>query len=78
MTLKGQVLAIITETAVLDQELNLLGKFESSGVSDAHKIFAKKGGPQVNLNAAIENNVKAIIEHIQDSLHTNAWQGQTA
>lgn len=78
VTLKGQAIALITETAVLDQELNLLGKFESTGVSDAQKIFAKKGGPQVNLNAAIENNVKAIIEHIQDSLQTNAWQKQTA
>lgn len=66
VTWKGQIVSLATETAVLDPELKPLAQFESEGTSDAQKVFAKKGGPEVNLNAAIENNVRAIVQHIQD------------
>lgn len=73
VTLKGQAVVIETETAVLDTQLNLLSKFESSGSSDAKKVFAKAGGPEVNLNAAIENNVLAIVQYLQDSIRSGSW-----
>ena len=66
VTLKGQKLTLATETAVFDSDLRLLSKFDSWGVSDSQKVFAKKGGPEVNLNAAIESNILAIIQHLQD------------
>ncbi len=75
VTLKGQAVQIVTEAAVLDSDLNLLGRFESKGSSDAQKVFAKKGGPEVNLNAAIENNVLAIVQYLQDSIRTGVWKG---
>ena len=69
VTLKGQAVTLVTETAVFDQDMRLLSQFESAGTSDSQKVFAKKGGPEVNLNAAIENNVLAIVAQLQD------WKG---
>ncbi len=66
VTLKGQAVSLVTETILLDQDLNPLARFESTGTSDAKKVFAKKGGPEVNLNAAIEHNVLAIVQVLQD------------
>lgn len=66
VTWKGQRLELITESAVFNQDLKLLTRFESRGSSDARKVFAKKGGPEVNLNAALEYNTYAIIQHVQD------------
>lgn len=66
VTLKGQKVSIITENAVFDQDMRTLSQFESLGESDTKKAFAKKGGPEVNLNAAIERNVLAIVQHLQD------------
>jgi hypothetical protein len=74
VTLKGQGVALETETAVFDSDLKLLARFESRGASDAQKIFAKKGGPEVNLNAAIENNVLAIVQYLQDSIRSGVWE----
>ena len=73
VTLKGQAVALTTEAVILDQNLNNLALFESKGVSDARKIFAKKGGPEVNLNAAIENNIQAIVSYLQDSIRSGKW-----
>lgn len=72
-------LSLTTETVVLDPELKTLGRFEATGLSGAKKVFAKKGGPQVNLNAAIENNVLAIMQYLQDSIQKGTWgsKGQT-
>ena len=70
---KGQALSLGTETVVMDTEMKVLGKFESKGSSDSEKIFSKKGGPQVNLNAAIENNVTATVQYVQDSIRTGNW-----
>jgi hypothetical protein len=64
----GQGIQLTTEAVVLDQDLNTIERFESTGSSDTKKVFAKKGGPQVNLNAAIENNVLAIVQSVQDFL----------
>ncbi len=66
VTLKGQTVGLVTETAVLDSDLHFITRFESRGGSGAQKVFSKRGGPQVNLNAAIENNVLAIIQQLQD------------
>lgn len=69
VTLKGQAVGLVTETVVLDPDFKLLSRFESRGTSDARKVFSKRGGPEVNLNAAIENNVLAIVQNLQD------WKG---
>jgi len=65
VTWRGQTVTLVTETAVLDPDLRLLARFESTGTSEAQKVFAKKGGPEVNLNAAIETNALAIIQNLQ-------------
>lgn len=70
VTWKGQTLRLQTESVVLNPDLKERARFESSGSSQAEKVFAKKGGPQVHLNAAIENTSEAIILHLQDLIHT--------
>ena len=75
VTLKGQALGIKTETVVKNMDLNLVARFESEGVSDARKVFAKKGGPEVNLNAALENNAASIVQYLQDSISNGVWKG---
>ena len=66
VTLKGQSVMLVTEIEVFDPEMKLIARFESKGTSEARKVFAKKGGPEVNLNAAIENNVFATIQELQN------------
>ncbi len=73
VTMKGQAVQLVSETVVLNSELQPLAHFESSGISDAEKIFAKKGGPEVNLNAALENNILAIVEYLQDAIRSGSW-----
>ncbi len=73
VTWKGQAVSLVAEVVVMDQRFRLLGRFEVVGSSDAQKAFAKKGGPEVNLNAALENNVLAIIQYLQDSIQTGTW-----
>lgn len=74
MSWKGQGVKLTTETLLLDSDLNPLDRFESSGSSDVEKVFAKKGGPEVNLNAALEHNVTAIIQYIQDGAASGKWR----
>ena len=76
VTWGGHGVALTTEAVVLDSDLNTLGHFEATGTSEAKKVFAKKGGPQVNLNAAIENNILAIIQYLQDSIQKGVWEGK--
>lgn len=76
VTWRGQAITLVTEALVLDSNLNIVGRFEARGTSDAQKVFSKKGGPQVNLNAAIENNVLAIVQYLQDSIRNKAWEGK--
>lgn len=66
VTLKGQALSLGTEVSVYSRDLALRARYEARGTSDARKVFAKKGGPEVNLNAAIERNVLATVEYLQD------------
>lgn len=66
VSLKGQVLSVSTHVFVWDQDLKLVDEFKARGESDARKVFAKKGGPEVNLNAAVENNILAILQRILD------------
>ncbi len=73
VTWKGQGVMFTTETVVLGPDLNEIDRFESKGSSDVEKIFAKKGGPEVNLNAALENNVTALVQYIQDSIRDGKW-----
>jgi hypothetical protein len=73
-TWKGQGLTLTTETVLLDRDMKRLSRFETEGISDAEKVFAKRGGPQVNLNAAIESNLTSIVQHIQDGIHTGKWK----
>lgn len=68
VTLKGQAVQLETETRVYNQELKPAAAFESIGMSDAKKVFSKKGGPEINLNFAIENNVKALVQYLQDKV----------
>lgn len=65
VTWRGQEVALETETAVFDSDLHSLGRFEARGTSGAQGVFAKRGGPEVNLNAAIEANVLAIVQNLQ-------------
>ncbi len=78
VTLKGQTLGIKTETIVKDMDLNLVARFESEGTSDAEKVFAKKGGPEVNLNAALENNAASVVQYLQDSISNGVWKGNVS
>lgn len=66
VTWRGQAVTLVTETAVFDPDLTLLTRFESRGTSDSKKVFAKKGGPELNLNAALENNVLATVQSLQE------------
>jgi hypothetical protein len=74
VSLKGQVVAFETETLVFDKDLTLLDRFRTSGKSDSKKVFAKKGGPQVNFNAALENNTESVILYIQDAIRAGRWR----
>ena len=67
VTLKGQAVQLETETRVYNEALQPVAAFESIGTSDAKKVFSKKGGPEINLNFAIENNVTALIQYLQDT-----------
>lgn len=73
MTWKGQGVRLTTQTVILDSDLREVDRFESAGSSDVEKVFAKKGGPEVNLNAALEHNVTAMIQYIQDAAATGKW-----
>ncbi|OGX06854.1 MAG: hypothetical protein A3G87_01495 [Omnitrophica bacterium RIFCSPLOWO2_12_FULL_50_11] len=73
VTWRGHAIKIVTEAVTLDSHLEECGRFEATGISDAEKVFAKKGGPQVNLNAALENNILAMINYLQDALRTGTW-----
>lgn len=75
VTMKGQTVAFETETLIFDKDLELLDRFRTSGRSDSKKVFAKKGGPQVNFNAALENNTESIVLYIQDAIRTQRWPG---
>lgn len=77
VTRRGQRLALVTEALVLDENLTTVSRFEARGMSDARAVFRKKGGPEVNLNAAVERNVLAIIQYVQDGIRTGIWEAGT-
>ena len=70
VTMKGQRVELTTEIQIYDHDAKLQKQYEARGSSDAQKIFAKKGGPQVNLNAAIENNIVVTIQFLQDFIRS--------
>ena len=74
VTWHGQAVSLVAETVVYDSDLKQIAKFDSRGTSDAKKVFAKKGGPEVNLNAAVEENVLAIVQYLQDSVRNGVWK----
>lgn len=73
---KGQTITLVTETVVFNADLKELARYESRGSSEARKVFAKKGGPEVNLNAAVESNVLANVQYLQEALQRKVWQGE--
>jgi len=74
VTLKTQKSSVVLDAEVYDTELNFLARFYATGESEAPKVFAKKGGPEVNLNAAIENAITSLIYYIHDSVRQQSWQ----
>jgi len=76
VTWKTQTLQLITQTVLLDPELHFLARFESAGQSKAQNVFGTRGGPEVNLNAAIENNVVSLVQYLQDYLARISQTGQ--
>ena len=67
---RGQGLDLYTETTLFDPELNLMGRFQTHGASEAPQVFAKRGGVEVNLNHAIEANLRSVIQYAQDLIQT--------
>ncbi len=67
-TLPAQGLDIYTDTTIFNRELKLIRRFETRGTSEAKGTFAKKGGLEVNLNAAIEGNLRETVLQVQDAL----------
>ena len=67
-TLPAQGLDIYTETTVFNRDLKLLRHFSTRGTSEARGTFAKKGGLEVNLNSAIEGNLRETVLQAQDVL----------
>lgn len=67
-TLPAQGLDVYTETAVFNRDLKLLRRFQARGTSEARGTFAKKGGLEVNLNAAIEGNLRETVLQVQDTV----------
>jgi len=67
-TLPAQGLDLYTETTVFNRDLKLIRRFETRGTSEAKGTFAKKGGLEVNLNAAIEGSLRETVLQVQDAL----------
>lgn len=67
-TMKSQGLDLYTETSLFNSDLKLVRRFEARGTSEAPGTFAKKGGLEVNLNAAIEGNLREVISQAQEYL----------
>ncbi|MBN1493344.1 MAG: hypothetical protein JW938_04285 [Candidatus Omnitrophica bacterium] len=68
VTLKGQAESVVTEVWIMNNDLQVVRHLEVIETSDAQKVFAKKGGPEVNMNAAIEQNVRLTVAYLQDFL----------
>jgi hypothetical protein len=67
-TLPAQGLDLYTETTVFSRDLKLIRRFEARGTSEAKGTFAKKGGLEVNLNAAIEGNLRETVLQVQEAI----------
>ena len=67
-TLSAQGLDLYTETSLFSPNLKMIRRFEARGTSEAPGTFSKKGGLEVNLNAAIEGNLREVIAQVQDAL----------
>lgn len=66
--LPAQGLDLYTEVVVFNRDLKLMRRFEARGTSEARGTFAKKGGLEVNLNAALEGNLRETVLQVQDVL----------
>lgn len=67
-SLPAQGLDLYTETTVFNRDLKLIRRFETRGTSEARGTFAKKGGLEVNLNAAIEGNLREVVLQTQEAI----------
>ncbi len=74
VTLKSQRVILELEAEVYNKDLMRVAHFKSRGMSEAFRVFAKKGGPEVNLNAAIENAVVSMIYFLQENLRNRVWE----
>jgi hypothetical protein len=66
VTLKGQAVEMSTKITILNKDFGQLVQYKAKGMSDARRVFAKKGGPEVNLNAALESNLTATVQYLQE------------
>lgn len=66
--LKSQTLQLVLTGQIFDRDFQTYAQFEARGVSQASRVFAKKGGPEVNLNAAIENALLALVQFTQERI----------
>lgn len=73
VSLKGQKVGLMLHAEAYTPEMNLLAAMEVEGTNDAYKVFARKGGPEVNLNAAIESAVTSLVLYLQDAMRTQQW-----
>lgn len=73
VTLKGQQLMLELEAGLYDAQMQPLMRFVSKGTSEAFGVFAKKGGPEVNLNAAIENATRSMLYYLHDAMRQKLW-----
>jgi len=75
VSLKGQMLELTTQVEVYGPQLQRLVAFQARGSSDAEAVFSKKGGPEVNLNAAVERNLIATVDFLHDWLRQTEEAG---
>jgi hypothetical protein len=66
VTMHGQYLSLTTEVVVYNSAMQEVACFDAEGKSDARKVFSKKGGPEVNLNASLETNSTVTVQYLQD------------
>ena len=73
VTMKGQGVGLVLRAEIYNAKLESLVNLDVQGSSEAVKVFAKKGGPEVNLNAAIENATSSLILYLQDAIREQSW-----
>jgi len=68
VTLRGQRLMLHVRVRLYNDDGKLITTFSAEGSSAARRVFAKRGGPEVNLNAALENTIRAVVDGVSDGI----------